>query len=262
MSTLPTTNLTSTKIGSKWSTLGILLVLTALSILFWDNPTAYFFLAPIRIFVTAVHELSHAIVCIATGGSVSGMTIVSDGHGHGGLTFCHGGLPFFYAQAGYLGSAVFGCILIFLSQSPQLARGILMFLGCMIGIASLWFMPGTILAGAVLEGVGSITWGLALAAALVWCALKLPLPAAHTLIIFLAVQTGLNALTDVWYLVQLSSGLSAGAGWSDATNMQEMTGVPALIWSGFWAVSAVCMLGGTLWACYGAKPKSKLLSGK
>src|SRR5271163_4876737 len=84
------------------------------SLLLSHSPGFSWLFAPINIFTTAVHEMGHALVCLATGGQVSGLTIVGDGAGHGGLTFCQGGNPFFYTQAGYLGAAVFGCLLIIL----------------------------------------------------------------------------------------------------------------------------------------------------
>lgn len=211
---------------------------------------------PIKILVTCVHELGHALVCLATGGAVSSLTIVPDNHGHGGLTFCQGGNPFFYSQAGYLGSAFFGCLLIAIGQAKQAARPMLILMGLVIAGASLVLMPGTVFnRGEIFQGIGSVIWGLIIAGALIWSGAKLSNALAHLLVLFLAVQIALNSLTDVWYLVQISMGLNPFASFSDATNMQDMTGVPALAWSLFWALSSVLMLAGTLKWCYGARAK-------
>src|SRR5438067_2233826 len=109
----------------KAASLRTLIILTVLTLLLWDSPYVSWLLFPIKIFVTALHEFSHALVCLATGGHVNGMTIVDDNNGHGGLTMCSGGNPFLYAQAGYIGTAVWGCLLIMLSRVPALAKAAL-----------------------------------------------------------------------------------------------------------------------------------------
>jgi hypothetical protein len=239
------------------STLWTLVGLTVFSLICWDMPYVSWILSPIKILVTCVHELGHALVCLATGGTVSGLTIVPDNHGHGGLTFCRGGNPFFYSPAGYLGSAFFGCLLIAIGRAKQAARPILILMGLVIAYASIFLMPGTVFnQGEIFQGIGSVVWGVIIAAALIWSGVKLPNALAHLLVLFLAVQIALNAITDVWYLVQISTGLNPFASFSDATNMQDMTGIPALIWSLGWALLSVLMLAGTLKCCYGLKAKA------
>src|SRR5271155_703782 len=107
---------TLVKQAPKPASLSGLITLTVLSILLWHAPFVDTLLGPVRIFITTLHELSHALVCVATGGSVSGLTIVSDNAGHGGATMCSGGNPFLYIQAGYLGTALWGCLFIVLGR--------------------------------------------------------------------------------------------------------------------------------------------------
>src|SRR5271170_495087 len=102
------------KRAGKPNTLLILVSLTLASMVLWQAPIASWILGPVGIFVTTLHEMSHALVCIATGGTVSGLTIVPDSSGHGGVTLCKGGNPFLYVQAGYLGTAFWGCLFIIL----------------------------------------------------------------------------------------------------------------------------------------------------
>ena len=123
--------------GANKSNVWAFWLITILSLFLYNAPIVGLLLSPINTFATMVHELGHAFVCMSTGGSVSGMTIVSDGSGHGGLTFCHGGMPFFYTQAGYLGTAIFGCLLIYFGQYPRFSKAILCLMGATMAIASI-----------------------------------------------------------------------------------------------------------------------------
>jgi hypothetical protein len=234
--------------------------ITILSLVASHMPGLAWVFAPINIFTTTVHEMGHALVCLATGGTVSGLTIVADGAGHGGLTFCQGGNQFLISQAGYLGAAIFGSFLIVLSQYPKLSTAILVGSGFAIACASILLMPGTLFQpGMFLQGLGSIAWALALACALIWSGFKLKSGQAHLVVLFLAVQTALNSLTCIGDLIGLSLGMSNIHAFSDASTMANMTGIPAFIWSIFWGLAALAIVGITLKETYG---KRLLLLGK
>lgn len=234
---------------------GIIIALVILSLFLGHFPIFDLVLAPVTTFVTAVHEMGHAVACIATGGNVSGMTIVSDNEGHGGLTFCRGGMPFIYSQAGYLGAAIFGCLLIAVGRFPRLSKLVLVFIGSSICLASIFLMSGTIFhQGRILEGLGSMFWGLLIGAGFIWGGTKLSHLNANLLLLFIAVQTALNALSGVGFLVQQSFGMFPGT-WSDASNMAQMTGIPAAVWAVFWASSSIVMVGATLWWTFIAERK-------
>jgi len=210
--------------------------------------------APVNLFTTAVHEMGHALVCVATGGSVSGLTIVSDGSGHGGLTFCLGGMPFFYTQAGYLGAAFFGCVLIYFSQFPKVSKAVLGVLGAAMGVATIFFMPGALwVPGHFLQGLGSLVCAGLMSAALIWSSLKLKPAHANLLVLFLAVQTALNSVTLIGDLISISLGWVSFGGFSDATNMQQLTGIPAALWSIIWGALSLAMVAFTLWGTYGKR---------
>jgi len=57
----------------------------------------------------------------------------------------------------------------------------------------------------------------------------------------LAVQSCLCSLQGVWILLLQSMGAFPGT-WSDATNMAQMTGIPAMFWGVWWALFSVGML--------------------
>jgi hypothetical protein len=229
--------------------------LVLLSLILAQVPIVGWLFTPINQFTTMVHELSHAFVCIVTGGWVTGLTVVGDGAGHGGLTFCHGGLPFFYTQAGYLGTAIFGSLLVFLGQYPKLSKATLVLLGTAIGLASI-FLVGANLFNTGFAGFLSLLWGVAMSVFLIWAGLKWKPSAANLLLLFLAVQTALNSVVCIYYLVQIYFGfVPSSAAWSDATSMSQMTGglIPPFVWSLLWFVMSISLLSVTLWHTYGKR---------
>ena len=237
--------------------------LTFLAIFLAQVPYVSVLFTPITQFTTLVHELGHAIVCILTGGQIGGITIVSDGSGHGGITYTKGGWPFFYVQAGYLGAAFFGSTLIYLGQYPNLSKRLLIWLGIGMGLATFTMIGGNILYTGF-AGVGSFFWGAGMSAFLIIAGMKLKSYQANLLTLFLATQTALNSFTGVFYLVQLYMGMVPSHGaWSDASNMEKIIPfVPATFWSLFWCFCSVVMLTFSIWHTYGrrffqAAPKKK-----
>jgi hypothetical protein len=230
---------------------GVVLLLIGLSLLLPHIPILNALVSPIQTFVTTVHELSHALACLVTGGHVGAMTIVNDGDGHGGLTFCRDGIPFIYTQAGYIGTALFGCLLIWFGQYPRLSKVMLFLMGATFGLASLTFMFGTVLHGGMEQGALSMLVGLFMAGAFIFASLRASAYVANLLLLFLGVQTGMNAIQSITWLFN-------PAGSSDADSMAQLTHIPAGFWSVFWLLFAVCSLGTTLWFTFKANKKHGL----
>ncbi|HEY9712913.1 MAG TPA: M50 family metallopeptidase [Chroococcales cyanobacterium] len=247
------TDLQSTQVQTRKATNSWLFwTIMILSLVFFNAPLLAAVLQPINTFATMVHEMSHALVCLLTGGAVSGMTIVSDGNGHGGLTFCHGGNPLLYTPAGYLGTAVFGSLLVYVSQFPRVAKPILLLMGIAVALASVVLVGANVL-NTGFQGVFSFFWAIVIGAFLIWVGVKWRPASANILLLFLAVQTALNSLTSLVQLLQVSLGLIPFASFSDASSMAELTGVPQQIWSLGWSVISVVMLFFAFRASYGRK---------
>jgi len=67
---------------------------------------------PLRLLATFIHEMSHAIVCWLTCGSVTGIEVYNNA---GGVTKYRGGCRCCVAAAGYLGEAFWGMVFVVLS---------------------------------------------------------------------------------------------------------------------------------------------------
>lgn len=230
----------------------LVIAFALISLFLSDLPGLSLIFVPVQYFTTALHEIGHALACNATGGSVTGMTIVSDGQGHGGLTYCLGGQSLIFGQTGYLGTTLFGCLMLWLSSYQSATRPLLVFLAVLIGFAALVYMtPALAMAQHSGQALSSILVGGALCAALLLTARFASLPVASLVVLFLAVQTALNALSDIGVLIQLTLGIYGVASFSDATNMAAETHIPAVIWSLGWGITSVFLLFITLRLVYG-----------
>ncbi|MGH9549345.1 MAG: M50 family metallopeptidase, partial [Terriglobales bacterium] len=105
------------------------------------------------------------------------------------------------------------------------------------------------------QGFFSFLWGIAISGFLVWAGWKWKPGAANILLLFLAVQTALNSVSSLIGLAQYSLGFVSGNAWTDATNMAQMTGIPAGFWAVFWVACSLALVGFTMWRTYGFAQK-------
>lgn len=193
-------------------------------------------LFPVRLFVTFVHEAGHALAGLLTGGQVEGFQVSWDGSGVANIA---GGSVSLIAPAGYLGAALFGALLFFLTNRiPRWTRALSFLIGVSVIALSLAFaMPGADRsATALIVGTG---FGVGLMA-LGWFA---PRMVNVFVLNTLAVLTGLNALFDLWLIVS-----NPGAGTETALNdaarfSSEITPLlPPAVVAFIWAAVAVGMM--------------------
>ena len=203
----------------------------------WNVRSLDVIVYPLRLFVTYIHEASHALAAIITGGSVEGFTVSANGSG---LAITAGGSRAFILPAGYLGAALFGSMLFFLTNRiPRYVRGLAMFIGgFMIVFTILFARP---------DETGSLTAlliGLGFGAVMVLMGWKAPRIVNQFLLNTLAVMTALNAVLDVWYLVG-NDDASRGAIRNDASAFAaEVTPLlPGSVIAFIWSIAAVVMFG-------------------
>lgn len=181
--------------------------------LLWDTPVVY----PLRLFVVLLHEVSHGLAALATGGEIREIAVTPE---EGGWCDCPGGSAFVTLSAGYLGSLGFGALLIVAA-------------GGRAG-ATRWTL---VLAGAVVAGFGALfarslftlVFTILFGAALLLAGTRLARGARELALVTLGATSCLYALLDV-----KSDVLDRPEAASDARALAELTGIPTLAWGLLW----------------------------
>jgi hypothetical protein len=222
-----------------------LLIATAISVLLWWIPFAEILYYPFRIFVTFIHEGGHAIAALLTGNSVHALSVEMSANGH--TLTSKGGIisQLFVSSAGYLGAMSFGALLLILIRKAVAARVVL--LGSAILISALTLVYGLFMPLFAFEFWSGIPFtvvaGVLLTVGLVSIAKFASAKVATFFVSFLAVQCVLNALFDLKTLFFLASPFAFNAPVTDAANMANATGIPAIMWAALWIVLGL----GILW---------------
>ncbi len=190
----------------------ILLSIAIISFLLWDT----IILFPIKLFVVFLHEVSHAVAAIITGGSVIKMDVGLDLSGKCELT---GGNTFVIASAGYLGSFLFGAFLFYSAYSKK--------------YINLSIITITIIV--VLFSVNLITTPIVQILSIIFsCGLLISMKyAPANFNKYLLIVLGLISCLYVVYDIKEDI-LSHTAVNSDASIIENITGIPALVWGFLW----------------------------
>ena len=208
----------------------------------WNTPMLGIVMAPLRLFVTYIHEAGHSLSAILTGGRVIGFLVSPDGSG---LATTAGGNRAVVISGGYLGAALFGSLLFFIvNRFSRFDRAIAIALGVFMVIFTTRFARP--------DESGAITalllgWGFGVA--LIGIGWKAPRIMTLLVLDVLAISTALNAVLDVWFLVHFIDA-SRGTVSNDAVSFsQQITGgvIPATTVAGAWVASAAVMFGLAVW---------------
>jgi len=208
---------------------GLLLLALALIVL-WRVPWLGWVVYPFRLFGTFVHELSHGLAAIATGGNFQRFSVQPD---LSGLAWSAGGIRAIVASAGYIGSAIFGGVLIALHARWLSARVLLLGMGIVFGSLCLLFVRN-------LFGIAS---ALVLTAAMLYAGLKLAEDWRDALLKVLALQLILDGYNSLFTVLRLSGG---GDLQTDAHAMAQLTWLPAWLWAVIWILASTAILFGVL----------------
>ena len=222
-----------------------LLLAAILSIALWFIPFAEILSYPFRIFVTFIHEGGHAIAALVTGNSVQSLSVAMNGNGETYTT--QGGMfsQMLVSSAGYIGAMTYGALLLVLIRRSVAAR--LVLVGSALVVFALTMIFGVIkplVAGTwgSLSGLPfTLLAGVLISVGLFAVARFASARVATFLVSFLAVQCVLNALLDLKTVFFLSSPFATTVP-TDALNMANATGVPAMIWSIIWISLSVLIL--------------------
>ena len=197
---------------------------------------------PLRLFVTFIHEASHALAALITGGQVQGFTVSSNGAGY---AVTAGGNLALILPAGYLGAALFGSLLFYLSnQAPRRVRGLSIFIGlALILLTVIYARP---------DQTGSLTaFTIGIGFGLIMIVMGWNAPRLVNLFFLntLALMTALNAVLDLQMLTGNPNIGGDGMKNDAAAFAEEFTPLfPASVVALLWAVAAVFMLGIAIYA--------------
>lgn len=180
--------------------------------LLWNTPAVL----PLKLFVVFLHEISHGIAAVATGGRIDRIAIAAD---QSGACYCGGGSPFVTLSAGYLGSLAWGLALVWLARFDRVAHWTTAAVGAVMCLVTLLYV----------RTLFGLVFGLGGAAALLVAARRLPVPWNARLLYALGLTSALYAILDIKSDVIDRPELD-----SDARMLAELTGVPTVIWGGLW----------------------------
>ena len=224
-----------------WQTVGMLAAMFVVAGIFWDT----IFIYPIKLFVVALHEFSHGVAAILTGGSIVRIEI---DYRIGGLCYTQGGSTFFVASAGYLGSIVWGGIILMIAVRTRRDKLLGMVIGGLLTLLALVYIRNPF------GFFFTVGFGLALGAISFFARDAV----VDLLLKFLGMTSCLYVIIDIKEdLIQRS-----GVG-SDADAIAKLLGAPALsVPIGiFWILLALGAFAFFLWfAGQGEPPDGKTIS--
>lgn len=206
---------------------------------------------PFRLLITIVHELSHGLAALVTGGSFIRFVIFSDGSG---LAYTAGGWRMLVIPAGYLGAALFGAVLIRLGRNHRWSRLAMAVIGLVMILCTLRYGIPSIFTDQMLGGVLTTISGVFFGSLFLLVALKASSSWIVFLLHFVAIRTGLAAFSDIITVIGLSIPFVAPVR-TDAQSMADLTFIPAMVWAVVWAAVAFLLIGGAIWMTwFGPKP--------
>ena len=200
----------------------------ALSLVLERVPLLGWLVYAFRLFDTLIHELSHGLMALLTGGRFLHFVITPDSSG---MATTAGGWRLLVIPAGYLGAALFGGLLLLLTNrsSSRTRRWTSLGLGLFFILVTVFFARNWT---AIAVG---LLWALALLALSQYGP---PLLQALGLNL-LAIQCSLNALDSLGGLVLLNTGPWRRP--NDAQSMAALTPLPAAVWAILWSLIALAI---------------------
>ena len=99
----------------------------------WNTPVVY----PIKLFVVLLHELSHGLAALITGGKIVRIDINAN---QGGVCYTAGGWQFLILSAGYLGSMLWGGLILILASRTRYDKFISAVIGIIVVVIALLYI--------------------------------------------------------------------------------------------------------------------------
>jgi hypothetical protein len=195
-----------------------------LALALWNTFVVY----PFRVFVVFLHEVSHGLAAVLTGGRIVSIGLSFD---EGGVCLTQGGSRFLVLSAGYLGSLLIGALFLLAGAKRRGAPALVGTVGVFTLLVTVVFVR---------------TWfgffyGLAASALLLLVASRGKPVVSEVLVAAIGAMSCLYAVWDIASDVILRSSPD-----SDAEALARLTGVPAVLWGLVWIVASLAVLAGVL----------------
>lgn len=221
---------------------GLALALLA-SLVLLQLPFGGVVLYPFKVLATWMHEISHGILMLLAGVGFDRMDVYKDGSG---LAFADGSAgpigKAVIAAAGYMGTPLWGIVLLWAGQAEESARRALGIVGVLLAATAVMFIANRF---------GQVAIG-ATALVVVGAGLFLPGRAALMVCNFIAAQACIGALVDIRVLYRPFLVVDGEARGSDAHQMADATlgstePWAIWVWASVWLVWALLVLFCALW---------------
>ena len=123
-----------TSVSQKQLTLALSAFLVAFFL--WQYEPIGFLVFPLRMLVTFVHESGHGLAAIFTGGDFLHFELKSTG---GGVAYSHGGIRSIIIPAGYVGTVLFGSVLLYLTNTLKRPEWLAITLGTIFSLLAIFY---------------------------------------------------------------------------------------------------------------------------
>ena len=207
----------------------------------WNIPIVSHAIYPLKIFVVFMHELSHGLMAIATGGQIKEIVVVSQQGGHA-ITI--GGSEFWTLMAGYLGSLAWGGLILVLAARTHLDKLLSTLIGIGMVLVSIRYVRNPF----------GLMFGIAFGGLLVIVGLLLSEALNDLILRVIGLTSCLYAILDIKSDVLDRSHLR-----SDARMLSELTSISTLTWGILWILTAII---GTLFFLYLAGKEKPVVNNK
>ncbi|WP_299845125.1 M50 family metallopeptidase [uncultured Roseovarius sp.] len=197
-----------------------LILITGIVFLLWNTPAIF----PLKILIVFMHELSHGLAALLTGGMIVDITLSPQ---QGGQILTRGGSAFATLSAGYVGSLLIGIVLLILALRTNADRLLLGFCGVVILLVTAFYIRDSF--------------------ALIFCAITGILMLAVSRYLSIAINDmvlrviGLTSMLYVPYDI-FDDTIARSGMRSDAYMLAERVGGTAALWGAIWLVLSLAVI--------------------
>jgi hypothetical protein len=203
-----------------WQLFALITLIFAL----WQTPLV----TPLKILVVYLHELSHGIAAIVTGGEIVEISISPD---IGGVIWTRGGSRFLVLSAGYLGSLLIGVALLVIALRSTADRLVMALLGGVTLLVTALYM----------RDLFTVGFGALTGAAMLACAKWL----SHAVNDLALRVIGLSSIIYVPYDIYDDT-IRRPHLRSDAHMLAHEVGGATMFWGGLWLIISLVVIGASL----------------